>query len=40
MSGMLALKTVVAPLSRNGRFFGRVIESGSHLASMRAVADG
>jgi len=38
MSGMLALKAVVAPLSRGGRFFGRVIESGSHLASMRAVA--
>jgi len=40
MSGMLALKAVVAPLSRGRRFFGRVIESGSHLASMYAVADG
>jgi len=40
MSGMLALRAVVAPLSRKGRFFGQVIESGSHLASMRAVAEG
>ncbi len=40
MSGMLALKAVVAPLARQGRFFSRVIRSGAHLASMQAVADG
>ncbi len=40
MSGVLALKAVVAPLSRQGRFFGKVIRSGAHVASMQAVADG
>ena len=40
MSGMLALKAVVAPLSRHGRFFAKAIRSGAHLASMQAVADG
>jgi ABC-type phosphate/phosphonate transport system substrate-binding protein len=39
-SGMNALRASVAPLSRNGRFFDRVIRSGRHEASIRAVADG
>jgi ABC-type phosphate/phosphonate transport system substrate-binding protein len=39
-SGMNALRASVAPLNRNGRFFGRVIQSGRHEASIRAVADG
>jgi ABC-type phosphate/phosphonate transport system substrate-binding protein len=37
LSGHLALKCVFAPLSRNGRFFGRLVESGSHRASMQLV---
>lgn len=40
MSGMLALQLVFAPLARNGVFFGKVIETGSHLASLAAVRDG
>lgn len=39
-SGMNALRATVAPLSVNGKFFGRVIESGRHEASIRAVAEG
>ncbi|MEX2200031.1 MAG: PhnD/SsuA/transferrin family substrate-binding protein [Dongiaceae bacterium] len=39
-SGMNALRAVVAPLNRNGRFFARVIQSGRHEASIRAVATG
>lgn len=37
LSGHLALKCVFAPLSRDGRFFGKAIKSGSHLASMQLV---
>jgi ABC-type phosphate/phosphonate transport system substrate-binding protein len=40
MSGMLALKLVFAPLAERGRFFGRAVESGGHLASMAAVREG
>ena len=40
MSGMLALKLVFAPLARNGRFFGKSILSGGHIASLQAVRDG
>jgi ABC-type phosphate/phosphonate transport system substrate-binding protein len=40
MSGMLALQLVFSPCAENGRFFGDVIESGGHVASMRAVRDG
>src|SRR5262245_37752292 len=40
MSGHLALRCVVAPLSRQGRFFGRAVETGSHLSSMERVAGG
>ena len=40
MSGMLALKLVFAPLAREGRFFGAVVETGGHVNSMRVVRDG
>jgi ABC-type phosphate/phosphonate transport system substrate-binding protein len=40
MSGMLAMKLVFAPYALQGRFFGKVIESGGHVNSMRAVRDG
>lgn len=40
MSGMLALKLVFAPHARQGRFFGKVMWSGSHLASLAAVREG
>lgn len=39
-SGMNALRATVAPLSRGGKFFGRVFQSGRHEASVRAVAEG
>jgi ABC-type phosphate/phosphonate transport system substrate-binding protein len=39
LSGHLALKCVFAPLSRNGRFFGRVVISGDHAGSMRMVQE-
>jgi ABC-type phosphate/phosphonate transport system substrate-binding protein len=39
-SGMNLLRHLVAPHGRNGRFFGRVIESGSHVESIAAVARG
>ena len=39
-SGFNALRAVVAPLAGNGRFFDGVVETGGHLASARAVADG
>ena len=37
-SGANALRALVAPLSRQGRFFSRVVTSGSHPASVTAVA--
>ena len=40
MSGMLALKLVFAPYAWQGRFFGHVVWSGSHLASLAAVREG
>lgn len=40
MSGMLALKLVFAPHAREGRFFGKVMWSGGHLASLAAVREG
>lgn len=40
MSGMLALKLIFAPLARSGEFFACTIETGSHLASLRAVQNG
>ena len=39
-SGANALRVLVAPLSRRGRFFSRVLVSGSHPASVTAVAGG
>jgi ABC-type phosphate/phosphonate transport system substrate-binding protein len=39
-SGMNVLRHAVAPLARGGRFFGDVIWSGSHAASVRMVRDG
>ena len=40
MSGMLAVKLVFAPHTKNGRFFSDVVKSGSHVKSMIAVRDG
>lgn len=40
MSGMLALQLVFAPLARAGAFFGNVVWSGGHLASLAAVREG
>ena len=39
MSGMLAMKLVFAPHARQGRFFGKVVETGGHVNSMKAVRD-
>lgn len=39
-SGYSALRALIAPLSRDGRFFGRVVTSGSHRASLALVASG
>lgn len=39
-SGMNLLRNAVAPLATEGRFFGKVIESGSHLNSMRLLQQG
>jgi len=39
-SGMNLLRHAVAPHAVHGRFFGRVIESGGHLASLALVASG
>ncbi len=39
LSGHLALKCVVAPLSKDGRFFKQLMKSGSHRASMQLVCD-
>lgn len=39
-SGYNALRYAVAPLAMGRRFFGRVVETGRHEASIDAVADG
>ncbi|MGO4332755.1 phosphate/phosphite/phosphonate ABC transporter substrate-binding protein, partial [Cupriavidus sp. M-11] len=39
-SGMNALRHAVAPLARQGRFFAAALRTGSHLASLDAVAHG
>jgi len=39
-SGMNALRHTIAPLARDGRFFSRVMVSGSHLASIAALRQG
>ena len=38
-SGTGVLITGVAPLASAGRFFGEIVETGSHRASVRAVAE-
>ncbi|WGS52822.1 PhnD/SsuA/transferrin family substrate-binding protein [Paraburkholderia sp. D15] len=38
-SGMNVLRHAVAPLARDGRFFSEVLRTGSHLGSLRAVAE-
>ncbi len=39
-SGTNALRALVAPFSRGGRFFSRIVTSGSHPASVATVARG
>ena len=39
-SGVNALRALVAPLHRGGRFFSRIVVTGSHPASVAAVAGG
>ena len=39
-SGVNALRALVAPLNRGGRFFSRILVTGSHPASVAAVAGG
>ena len=39
MSGHLALRSLVGPLARAGRFFAGAVETGSHLRSMELVAN-
>jgi ABC-type phosphate/phosphonate transport system substrate-binding protein len=39
-SGMKLFRHAVAPLARGGRFFGSVLQTGSHLASLQALAEG
>ncbi|MDZ7748474.1 MAG: PhnD/SsuA/transferrin family substrate-binding protein [Halofilum sp. (in: g-proteobacteria)] len=39
-SGCNVLRRMVAPLSRGGAFFARVLETGSHVASIERVAAG
>ena len=38
-SGANALRALVAPLSRDGRFFAEVVESGSHAGSLALVQE-
>ena len=39
-SGSNALRALIAPLARQGRFFGHIEISGSHAASLAMVAEG
>lgn len=39
-SGYNVLRATAAPLAREGRFFGRAIESGGHIRSIAMVQDG
>ncbi|MDF2997113.1 MAG: phosphate/phosphonate transporter substrate-binding protein [Xanthobacteraceae bacterium] len=39
-TGMNLLRHAVAPLARDGRFFGAVVETGGHLHSMESVRRG
>ncbi|CAB3750324.1 phosphate/phosphite/phosphonate ABC transporter substrate-binding protein [Paraburkholderia solisilvae] len=38
-SGFNALRHAVAPLAHGGRFFGSAVQTGSHLASLQALAE-
>jgi ABC-type phosphate/phosphonate transport system substrate-binding protein len=38
-SGFNVLRHAVAPLARGGRFFGSSLQTGSHIASLQAVAE-
>jgi ABC-type phosphate/phosphonate transport system substrate-binding protein len=38
-SGFNALRHAVAPLAHGGRFFGATVQTGSHIASLQAVAE-
>lgn len=39
-SGANLLQSEIAPLAHDGRFFGQIVETGSHAASLDAVAAG
>jgi ABC-type phosphate/phosphonate transport system substrate-binding protein len=39
-SGMNLFRATIAPLARGGRFFGAVVETGSHRASLEAIVAG
>lgn len=39
-SGYNTIRALIAPLAKNGRFFGGSIETGGHHASLMAVRDG
>jgi ABC-type phosphate/phosphonate transport system substrate-binding protein len=39
-TGMNLLRHALAPFAANGRFLGRVVETGAHLASLAAVSAG
>ena len=39
-SGYSALRSAVALLAREGAFFGRIVQTGSHLSSLGTVRDG
>ena len=39
-SGYSALRAVIAPIARGGKFFSEVVKSGGHRASIHAVAEG
>jgi ABC-type phosphate/phosphonate transport system substrate-binding protein len=39
-SGYNALRAMVAPLARQGRFFGEAVATGSHMASVQRVHEG
>jgi ABC-type phosphate/phosphonate transport system substrate-binding protein len=38
-SGFNTLRHIIAPLARGGRFFGSSLRTGSHIASLHAVAE-
>lgn len=39
-SGMNAFRHAIAPLAKGGKFFGGILKTGSHLNSLRALAEG